>query len=271
MSTDAWWALIRGLFWLGFLLVVLAAILASRSRRNLQALKEPLAVSLAQLEAAVNRRIAGINQMYRLLTEQTNWTGSGPATTSQGASPASVLAAHRESSDLLTSMEEVVALRFPDLNVHSEFIEVGKEIEQSESEIQQKLQWYNSSVRIYNTARSSFPTVFYADLMRYPLAERFDLAPIGAVTEKFEEEDDEILRNLASAAKVHIAGGRATLATRYFYMFPGGVPKGPASINDLKILLAQGVLQSGVMVAEVGSQEWKSIEKISAEWEEAAN
>src|SRR5262245_30129074 len=104
MSTELMWALLDGLFWLGFVIVVLAAILAFRSNKTLKTLKKSLTEGLGNLQDAVNERATLVNQMHRLLTEQTNWQGTGTIALSRSLSPDSVLTVYGESSALLLSM-----------------------------------------------------------------------------------------------------------------------------------------------------------------------
>jgi hypothetical protein len=51
-------------------------------------------------------------------------------------------------------------------------------------------------------------------------------------------------------------------------MIPGGVPKGPASKDDIRVLLDQGMLQQDAMLAEVGTQDWRTLDTVSADWEQ---
>jgi hypothetical protein len=55
---------------------------------------------------------------------------------------------------------------------------------------------------------------------------------------------------------------------KYFYMMPGGVPKGPASRDDIRVLLTQGMIQEDALLAEVGTQDWRALEALSAEWDQ---
>jgi len=50
----------------------------------------------------------------------------------------------------------------------------------------------------------------------------------------------------------------------YFYLPPGGVPQGPAAMNQLRAMLADGRLPATALAAPAGSDEWQPIESVLA-------
>jgi hypothetical protein len=124
------------------------------------------------------------------------------------------------------------------------------DLKRSEAEARKKVNAYDTSVRVYNAVRGGIPTVFYADLIGYPRAERLDL---------------DVHDGSAGLADPFRETTVAATAVRYFYMTaPGAVPKGPASAEDLRHLLDQGALPGSALIAEVGSEEWVSIDAVAA-------
>lgn len=122
---------------------------------------------------------------------------------------------------------------------------------------------------------------------------------VGAVRE-FESTDEDRVEQLLSSAGTHLLGATRNLASQagkagkmlaaqaevtgkrvseavsekmrerqeaaasagpnYFYMAPGGVPKGPASRDEIRDLVAQGALPQGSKLAEVGTEAWQEVE-----------
>ena len=56
---------------------------------------------------------------------------------------------------------------------------------------------------------------------------------------------------------------------RYFYLPPGGVPRGPTALVQLRAMLADGRLRADALAAPAGSDEWQPIETVVRRTEDA--
>ncbi len=69
-----------------------------------------------------------------------------------------------------------VAESYPDLKANTNFLELQRELSDTENKIQAARRFYNTNVRDLNTAVESFPGNVIANLFRFELREYFELA-----------------------------------------------------------------------------------------------
>ena len=68
-----------------------------------------------------------------------------------------------------------VAEAYPDLKANENFLELQKELVDTEDKIQAARRFYNASVRDYNTKIKVFPTVIFAGMLGFKEREFFEL------------------------------------------------------------------------------------------------
>ena len=68
-----------------------------------------------------------------------------------------------------------VAENYPDLKANVNFLDLQRELADTENKIQAARRFYNTNVRDYNTAVQSFPTNFLAGIFGFSVREFFDL------------------------------------------------------------------------------------------------
>jgi hypothetical protein len=205
-----------------------------------------MAENLAAARDAINQRNIELNRLRLLLLEH-GWEDAELPEVPADAVATEVLNVYKQSSGTFARMQ-ALSQRVPDLKANAAFSRQREDLKRSEGEVRKRVNAYDSSVRAYNAVREGIPTVFYARLIGHPEVERIDpeIHEAGALlTEQFRE------RTIAAPP------------ARYFYMSPGGVPKGPASLDELKALLDRGSIQGSTLIAEVGSDEWLPMEAVS--------
>ena len=248
VSWNAIGSLIVGLLWLAFLGTIVLAIFVWRSYDSLRTLQRTMQNNLSAAEEGLNRRIVEMNQLSGLLRENGRWAEPDLEAVRPGSPAAEIIAMYRKAMARMAAMRGALQ-RSPDLKSNPRVAGLVEGLKRSEAEVRKKVNAYDSSIRVYNAVRGGLPTVFYANMIGYPKADRVD--PDG--------HDAALLAEQFKETTV------VTTAVRYFYVpSPGAVPKGPASADDLKLLLEQGVIQNSTLVAEVGSDEWVSIEAVAA-------
>lgn len=72
-----------------------------------------------------------------------------------------------------------VAENYPDLKANANFLELQRELTDTEDKIQSARRFYNTNVRDYNTAIESFPTNLIASSFRFEKKELFDIDEKG--------------------------------------------------------------------------------------------
>jgi len=68
-----------------------------------------------------------------------------------------------------------VAENYPELKANTNFLELQRELTDTEDKIQAARRFYNGNIRDYNTARETFPTNLIANLFGFRKEEFFDL------------------------------------------------------------------------------------------------
>lgn len=75
---------------------------------------------------------------------------------------------------------------YPELKANTNFIELQKELSDTENKIQAARRFYNGTVRDYNTKLQSVPSNIVGNLFRFKNAEFFDLADNDAAQQPVE-------------------------------------------------------------------------------------
>ena len=85
---------------------------------------------------------------------------------------------HGEAENMLTSTLKTlfaVSENYPQLKASENFLELQKELRDTEDKIQASRRFYNGTVRDYNTKSQSFPDPIFAKLFSFSSREFFDL------------------------------------------------------------------------------------------------
>jgi len=77
-----------------------------------------------------------------------------------------------------------VAEAYPDLKANENFIELQRELTDTENKIQAARRFYNNNVMAYDTARESFPTNLVANMFKFDEREYFELGEDESVARK---------------------------------------------------------------------------------------
>jgi len=85
---------------------------------------------------------------------------------------------HAKAENMLTSTLKTlfaVAENYPELKANANFLELQRELSDTENKIQASRRFYNGNVRDYNTAIQSVPTNIVANLFKFARREFFEL------------------------------------------------------------------------------------------------
>ncbi len=91
---------------------------------------------------------------------------------------ASTLAEHARSENMLSNTLKslfAVAEAYPQLRANENFLELQRELTDTEDKIQASRRFYNGNVRDYNTLAESFPSNLIANAFKYAKKEFFEL------------------------------------------------------------------------------------------------
>lgn len=85
---------------------------------------------------------------------------------------------HTQAENMLTSTLKslfAVSENYPDLKANDNFLELQRELSDTENKIQSARRFYNTNVRDYNTTIESFPSNIIAGMFHFSKKEFFDL------------------------------------------------------------------------------------------------
>ena len=211
---SGFFSFLASLFWIALFVLIALAFVALKAYNRLQALGQRLREASSNTEVAVSRKLSLINQLidlvknYQDFEQFTHLKISGDNT--QGLSQA-----WSQAGQVLSSIQGL-AQRFPELRTNDQYNNLAASIQSSEQAILDARERYNASVRDYNTARASVPTVFVAGLMGFSEAPylEFDHSGVAQVNtlREFKTGDTERLQQLLQGAGNKLADSSRALA-----------------------------------------------------------
>ncbi len=292
--------LISSLFHWAIFLGIVLGILVWITYNRLQKLSLEVKEKNSNIQVALGKKISEINQLMTMVKGYQEFEQFTQLKIAADASPAALAAAY-EQSGLALSALQVATQKFPELQTSSQYHRINDSIQSCERDIQHYRELYNFSVKQYNGAYLSIPTVLIAPMLGFSKAPflEFDTSgmPQANALSEFKTDDGERLRLLLGQAGNAIADtgktlmGKAAQATKslgsggtpgtasgttieaavpgpavpaapqFFYLVPGGVPAGPATIAEIRMQVAEGKLPLTVQVAPVGSSTWVPIQE----------
>ncbi len=108
------------------------------------------------------------------------------------------------SSNQEASTESLAALSqsFPELKANETYLQLMMQLEELENNISDKRESYNETVKIYNSFRSSFPTMFVANKLNFEPAPYYDAANEDSLGQlaTFTRDDAVAVQNLISSS-----------------------------------------------------------------------
>lgn len=275
---------LSSLFNLLFFIALILGVIALYSYNQLQGLAQAIKEKTSNVQVAISKKLSLLNQLIDVVKnfqESEQFTHLKLALEGDATN---LMRSYQQSGTVMAALQGV-AERFPNLKASEQYHRLIDSIQQCETDIQNCRRDYNAAVKNYNSLCLSIPTVFVARYIGFSSAPylEFDVSGVQDVTnlKSFQTDDGERLQRLlldagstvASAARnltSHAMQAGKTLsdkvldnsATRYFYMQPGGVPNGPATVDELQRLHAAGRITQDYVVAQAGSGTWLPLESI---------
>lgn len=262
------------------ILIVVLVLVVISGYNNLQKLSQPVKQMASNVQVIISKKINMLNQLVEVVKnyqEAEQFTQLKIAQDNNDT--AALIASYQQSGSLLTSIQGV-ADRFPNLKSSDQYQTLMHKIADCETDVQTARLAFNEAVKRYNEKRSSIPTVFISQFMGFSEARylEFDIAGNGGgnILQGFKTDDGERLNKLLKSAGDKIGSAGKQLAnqaesagkmlsdkikdmqtTQFYYMVPGGVPKGPLPLKEIEKQISEGSISPDIKVAEKGSEEWK--------------
>jgi len=263
------------------LAAIILLVLVISSYNGLQKLSQEVREKASNVQVAISKKLTLVNQLIDIVKNYQEGEQFVQLKIAQDNNTNSMMNSYQQSGTVLASLQGV-AERFPNLKANEQYNNLVVNIRESELGIQSTREKYNNAVMNYNTRRNKIPTVFVARFIGFSEAPylEFDLSGMNDVTslKDFKTDDGERLHQLLSGAGSKIAGATKSLAGQagkligdkakdktdgsFFYLVPGGVPKGPSPLTDIREMITQGNLPADTRIAPAGSDDWKCLEEL---------
>jgi LemA protein len=274
-----------------FIAIVFVAI-AWFSYNKLQRFAQNVKEKNSNIQIALSKKISEINQLMTMVKGYQDYEQFTQLKVSSDSSPASLVSAYQESGAALTAIQMAVQ-RFPELQASGQYHRILDSIQNCEFNIQSNRQLYTQAVKEYNSVCLSIPTVFVARLLGFPPAPYLEFDSSGLTQQnalkEFKTDDGERLNQLLGSAGSAIANaGKNIMATagevskkvsdkmaeqnashpsvgpRYFYLAQqGGVPQGPATLEEIRSQVIAGKLPLDLKVAAEGTADWVLLSQVN--------
>lgn len=270
------------------LIFILAIILgfAAYSYNVLQKLAQEVREKSSNCQVIISKKLSLINQLIDVVKNYQEGEQLVQLKVSNDNTTAAMMNAYQQSGSVLSTIQGM-SERFPNLKANEQYHRLISNIEICEKEIQQTREKYNKSVKEYNTKRLGIPTIFIARSIGFSEAPylQFDISGATDVTslKEFKTDDGARLQELLSGAGNKIGSATKALANQagvagkliaekikekqsanYFYMQPGGAPNGPVTINEIRKLLDEGILNQETKLS-TGGADWQLINDVIKE------
>jgi LemA protein len=264
------------LYLLGLLVIIFIAIVMS-SYNKLQRNSQDVREKASNVQVAISKKLSLVNQLIDVVKNYQEGEQLVQLKISQdNTNTAGMVNSYQQSGAVLASLQGM-ADRFPNLKANEQYNNLAAAIKESELGVQQSRENYNRVVKNYNSMRNGIPTVFVARLIGFSEAPylQFDLSGMNDVTtlKDFKTDDGERLHQLLTGAGSKLAGATKAIAGQagkligehtgtpqeplFYYVVPGGVPKGPTALTDIRQMIQNGTLPGEVKIAAKDSDEWK--------------
>jgi LemA protein len=286
-------------FWLVVWVAVILGIIALLSYNKLQGLVQEVKEKSSNVQVALSKKVQLVNQLGDIVKSFQQAEQFTQLKVSADSTAQAMSGAYRESGQMLAAIQ-ATASRFPELKANEQYHRLIDSIQNCEADIEARRNAYNGAVKAYNGKRASIPTVFVAQVIGFPAAPYLEFTADGvedSTLRRFETPDGEHLSRLlgeaggqlkklgavtveagssvaaramdsaskgVAIARTRIEEARSASQDRFFFMVPGGVPKGPSRLSDIERQISSGTLGEDVRVAKEGTDLWVSIKDIKA-------
>jgi LemA protein len=304
---DSLVSAVMGLFLLVFWVVLIVGAISLFYFNKLRKLRETVRRRRANVGAALQKKAQILSKVQEAVKGHQGFEQFTRLKISQDSAQASLAAAFAQTNSAMTAFMTAAhdSPQFQSTGLYQELMADNRKVNE---DIETRQLQLTEAIDDYNTRRGGIPCVLFAGFLgfrreEYPKFDTQGTETVVGVVEAIESHDEDRMEQLLQSAGTSLLGATRVLAIQassagkaianqagqaskliaervaekakektagasYFYMLPGGTPKGPASKDDLRVLLAQGMIQQDAMVAEVGSQDWLTLEAMSASWEQ---
>ncbi len=260
------------------IILAVAGYFVTKSYNEMRKHAENVKESFSNISVVMRKKVSLVNQ---LITVVGNYQESEKLVMLQVSSD-SVQSVQQASSQTGRVLAQIgnMAQRFPELKSNQQYHRLMDSMQMTEGDVQNARLVYNRNAKVFNTARTSLPTVFYASALGFGQApylsiEAEDL-PGSAVPQVMMSDDSERVnallgvagkkamtaaRQLGQQSKVLAEKGstllqQARMGEQFHYVTAQGKPMGPVTRMELDELFRQGAVTAETSVMGMSTKMW---------------
>lgn len=195
-----------GLIQLALVIVVVVGIIAFFGYNKLRRLSEVIREAWSNIGVVGRKQASLTNQLIDVVKGYQESEKLVMLKISEDMSNAASVAQMYQQSGMVLSSVNGLADKFPELKANQQYQRLIDSIQACESQLEDARARYNSSVREYNTVRSSIPTVFYAPVLGFKAAPYLEfegnnqVMDMGSLKSFSTDDDGEHLNALLGKA-----------------------------------------------------------------------
>lgn len=195
-----------GLFQFALFVIIVVGIIAFFGYNKLRGLSELIREAWSNIGVVGRKQASLINQLIDVVKGYQESEKLVMLKVSEDMSNAASVAKMYQQSGMVLSSVNSLAEKFPELKANQQYMRLIDSIQACESQLENARTKYNSSVRGYNIARSSIPTVFYAPVLGFKVAPYLEfegndqVMDMGSLKSFSADDDGERLNALLGKA-----------------------------------------------------------------------
>jgi LemA protein len=169
------------LFWIVLIVVVVAVAYVLMAYNSLVRMRNQVKEAWSDIDVQLKRRhnlIPNLVEAVKGYAKHESQAFENVTKARAAAIGAQTPAAHAQAENMLTGALKslfAVAEAYPDLKANTNFLELQRELSDTENKIQASRRFYNGMVRDFNTATETVPSNIIANMFGFKAAEFFEL------------------------------------------------------------------------------------------------
>lgn len=230
-----------------FLIFIVAVIyFILRSYNQLQSNAHHVKACLSNIFVSLQKKINLVNQLIDITKTYQENENLMHLTVSENLTQSNIAANHSDANRALVGIQGVIQ-RFPELKANEQYQSLMHTISQVENDISNQREKYNESVRQFNTSRSTVPTVFIANILKFPEASYLNFTQENTeqiMLTEFNTDHSERLIEIFDATKHRLVEGSKHIRQKVEQQ------KKP-TVEEEKVVVTKNVKPSDVTPAHI--------------------
>lgn len=198
------------MFYVLLLIIVAILFFSFSAYNNLQRSAQRIKETLSNISVSLQKKVNLVNQLIDIVKNYQDGEQLLHLSISNNTTQAADLASSQlEANRTLIGVRGIVQ-NFPELKANEQYQQLMQSINNIENEVSFQRERYNESVREYNSLRSTIPTVFVANALKFPEAPYLDFSQENieqTILKDFNTNSGEHLNALLGAAKTNLLEG----------------------------------------------------------------